>query len=42
MYRVYLEYKFIGLDEITMEVCGQRSSPRAEPLAHFSVGEIEN
>lgn len=38
MYSVLLVFKFIGLDEITMEVCRQRSSPGAEPRHTSSMG----
>lgn len=31
MDRVHLVFQFIGLDEITVEVCRQSGSPRTEP-----------
>lgn len=38
MDRVHLVFQFIGLDEITMEVCRQRGSPRTEPRLTSSMG----
>lgn len=38
MDRVHLVFQFIGLDEITVEVCRQRGSPRTEPRLTSSMG----
>lgn len=38
MDRVHLVFQFIGPDEITMEVCRQRGSPRTEPRLTSSMG----